>query len=317
MAQSDQTVQNATFPTVRADINDNLAALFSQSSGIAAPSTTVAFQPWIDTSSTPAVWKIRNASNSGWITIGVLDATFAVGGVTPIANGGTGQTTASGAINALLPSQATNSGRFLTTNGTVTSWAAIGLTPTIQIFTSSTTWTCPAGVSTAIVGVIGGGGGGGGSGDGLLNGGNGGVGGAGLGVIAVTAGLSYTVTIGSGGAGSNTGNANAGGTSSFAQGATTLISCTGGGAGLYEAGSGASGTCTSTSANLRRGHIGGVDIPYLSSPVTFRANGAGLAASAWAITTNASPGSRGTGDFNDGNNASGGHGGAVVIQYWG
>ena len=73
MAQSDQVVQNATFPSVRADINDNLAALFSQSSGNSAPSVTVAFQPWIDTSSSPPVWKVRNGSNSGWITVGVLD----------------------------------------------------------------------------------------------------------------------------------------------------------------------------------------------------------------------------------------------------
>lgn len=73
MAQSDQVVQNATFPSVRADINDNLAALYSQSSGNSAPAVTVAFQPWIDTSSSPPVWKVRNGSNSAWITIGVLD----------------------------------------------------------------------------------------------------------------------------------------------------------------------------------------------------------------------------------------------------
>jgi phage-related tail fiber protein len=81
MAQSDQSVQNATFPSVRADINDNLAALFSQSSGNSAPSVTVAFQPWVDTSSSPPVWKVRNGSNSAWITVGVLDpAGFSVSG---------------------------------------------------------------------------------------------------------------------------------------------------------------------------------------------------------------------------------------------
>jgi hypothetical protein len=37
MAQADQTIQNDTFPTVRADINNNLAALFSNSSGNAHP----------------------------------------------------------------------------------------------------------------------------------------------------------------------------------------------------------------------------------------------------------------------------------------
>jgi hypothetical protein len=41
-----------------------------------------------------------------------------------IANGGTGQTTANAAFNALAPSQTGNSGKYLTTDGTDTSWAA-------------------------------------------------------------------------------------------------------------------------------------------------------------------------------------------------
>ena len=126
MAQADQSVANATFPTVRTDINDNLAALFSQSSGNSAPAVTVAFQPWIDTSSSPAVWKVRNAANSGWITIGTLDASaFSTGGVTAIANGGTGQTTAAAALTALLPSQAGNSGKALVTDGASATWDTI------------------------------------------------------------------------------------------------------------------------------------------------------------------------------------------------
>ena len=40
----------------------------------------------------------------------------------PIANGGTGQTTANNALNALLPSQTGNAGEFLTTDGTDSSW---------------------------------------------------------------------------------------------------------------------------------------------------------------------------------------------------
>lgn len=43
----------------------------------------------------------------------------------PIAQGGTGQTTASTAINALMPSQTSNSGRYLTTNGVSVSWGAV------------------------------------------------------------------------------------------------------------------------------------------------------------------------------------------------
>lgn len=46
-----------------------------------------------------------------------------VTGTVAIANGGTGQTTANAAFNALAPSQASQSGKFLTTNGTNTSWA--------------------------------------------------------------------------------------------------------------------------------------------------------------------------------------------------
>lgn len=42
-----------------------------------------------------------------------------------ISDGGTGQTTANAAVNALLPSQTGNSGKYLTTDGTDTSWADV------------------------------------------------------------------------------------------------------------------------------------------------------------------------------------------------
>jgi hypothetical protein len=44
-------------------------------------------------------------------------------GTIPIVNGGTGQTTANLAFNALAPSQTGNTGKYLTTDGTDTSWA--------------------------------------------------------------------------------------------------------------------------------------------------------------------------------------------------
>jgi hypothetical protein len=84
MAQADQTVQNATFPTVRSDINSNLAALFSDSSGNGAPSVTVAFQDWIDTSGADAVWKKRNAANNAWLTVATfLGSGLSLGGFPP------------------------------------------------------------------------------------------------------------------------------------------------------------------------------------------------------------------------------------------
>jgi hypothetical protein len=42
-----------------------------------------------------------------------------------IASGGTGQVTASTAINALLPTQTSNSGKYLTTDGSAASWGAV------------------------------------------------------------------------------------------------------------------------------------------------------------------------------------------------
>ena len=54
-----------------------------------------------------------------------LPLSTGVTGTLPIANGGTGQTTATSAFNALAPSQATNSGKYLTTDGPNTSWATV------------------------------------------------------------------------------------------------------------------------------------------------------------------------------------------------
>ena len=217
MAQSDQVVQNATFPTVRADINDNLAALYSQSSGPSAPTTTVAFQPWVDTSSSPPVWKIRNSANTAWITVGVLDpAGFESGGVTPIANGGTGEITAAAAIAALLPSQGGNANKALITTGTSLLWGnAISSTFTKYETTGTFTWTKPAGVTTVIVFCWGGGG------AGAADNSYGGSGGAGAACVitalaAADLSSSETVTVGAGGLGtSSDGYGQSGANSSF------------------------------------------------------------------------------------------------------
>lgn len=72
--QHDQNIANADGATVRADINNALAALFSLSSGSSAPSTTIAYQLWADT--TNALLKQRNAANTGWIVRGTLAESF-------------------------------------------------------------------------------------------------------------------------------------------------------------------------------------------------------------------------------------------------
>jgi hypothetical protein len=53
---------------------------------------------------------------------GSVNLTLDVGGTLQIGNGGTGQGTANNALNALLPSQTSNSGKFLQTDGSNTSW---------------------------------------------------------------------------------------------------------------------------------------------------------------------------------------------------
>lgn len=56
-------------------------------------------------------------------------ATALTAGTLPIAAGGTGHTTANTAFNALAPSQTGNAGKYLTTDGTDTSWAVLSTDP--------------------------------------------------------------------------------------------------------------------------------------------------------------------------------------------
>jgi microcystin-dependent protein len=71
MAQHDYVIANQSGAAFRADLNNALAAVVSQNSGAAEPSVTYAYMPWADT--TNGLFKIRNAANSGWITLYQLD----------------------------------------------------------------------------------------------------------------------------------------------------------------------------------------------------------------------------------------------------
>jgi hypothetical protein len=272
MAQSDQVVQNATFPSVRADINDNLAALYSQSSGNSAPSVTVAFQPWVDTSSSPPVWKIRNSSNTAWITVGVLDpAGFNAGGVTAIANGGTGATTATAALTALLPSQSSNTGKALITNGTLASWGVVAAGASLQAFTANTTYTPTAGKTTFLVILTGGGGGSAGTIAGTSTASGGGAGTAIRLYNSTDMGANASVVIGGGGSGGGSGgNGGSGGTSTFTpSGSGGSISATGGGGGIYSTNFGGAVGDGSGSANLTLSGQRGSDGPARLGGVSF------------------------------------------------
>jgi hypothetical protein len=69
-----------------------------------------------------------NTATSGAVT---------VAGTLAITNGGTGQTTANTAFNALAPNQTSNVGKYLTTDGTNTSWATVVSGATISNDTST------------------------------------------------------------------------------------------------------------------------------------------------------------------------------------
>lgn len=286
MAQADQTIQNATFPTVRADINNNLAALFSDNSGATAPSPTVAFQDWIDTSGANPLWKKRNAANNAFITLGTI----------------IGNTIA---FEGTLPSQTGNAGKFLTTNGTVASFAAVAVGATVKAFTSSGTYTPTAGKTSFLVFCTGGGGGGGGAeGDFQSSGGGGGGGGGGgTGVRMYNSaemGSTAAVTIGSAGAAGSNAPSNGG-----AGGASTIDP---NGSGLTLTGAGGAGGARGFNGGVGLGGAGGASTNS-QFPTNGQKGGTGLAL---VVSTNGS----GTGgsSFWAGGTGAGGAGGTSPIS---
>lgn len=73
-------------------------------------------------------------TSTGTITMDVVEANLTldnIGGTLSISKGGSGATTANAALNAFLPSQGGNSGKYLTTDGTNTSWATVSGTGTV------------------------------------------------------------------------------------------------------------------------------------------------------------------------------------------
>ena len=72
MSQHDYSIANGSGSSVRSDINDALGAIQSLNSGSSAPSTTVAYMLWLDTSNN--LLKMRNGSNNGWVEIGSSNA---------------------------------------------------------------------------------------------------------------------------------------------------------------------------------------------------------------------------------------------------
>ena len=73
MSQHDYNISNATFPSVRSDINNALGAVATNNSGNSAPSTTYANQWWFDSDDNQLY--IRNKDNDSFVKVFTVGAT--------------------------------------------------------------------------------------------------------------------------------------------------------------------------------------------------------------------------------------------------
>lgn len=144
-------------------------------------------------------------------------------------------------LNALLPDQYGNSGKYLTTDGNVLSWdtPAVSLAKSVSVFTSGTsqTYTAPSNTTWVKVTVVGPGGTGGGAASQRATGGGGG--GVAIKWLAMTAGQTLSYTVGT-----------ASGTASTVSSGTLTIS-------TLTANSGSNGAGTSYASGNTAGAAGG------------------------------------------------------------
>lgn len=112
---------------------------------------------------TNGVYTTGSYSDPAWITAlagskvtgNIAGNASNVTGTVAIANGGTGQTTANAGLNALLPAQAAQSGKYLKTDGTNASWdqldiSTADITGTLPIANGGTNSTTAAGARSAL-----------------------------------------------------------------------------------------------------------------------------------------------------------------------
>jgi microcystin-dependent protein len=97
------------------------------------------------------IW-IGNAAGNANVLVSSLTRSDHTGTLT-IASGGTGATSANAAANAILPSQTSNNGKYLTTNGTDTSWGTVSAGTTLpagsmQMYAGVVTQSVSAGMLT-------------------------------------------------------------------------------------------------------------------------------------------------------------------------
>jgi len=75
MAQHDYNIANASFPTVRTDINNVLSAINSTNSGSSRPSSAVAGTIWLDTSGAATAQLLKMYDGAADILLGTINFT--------------------------------------------------------------------------------------------------------------------------------------------------------------------------------------------------------------------------------------------------
>ena len=184
VTSASQALTYTSGPTATASANQSVYAMlrFTTTTGAAfavyAPPASKAYVVWNNSGHAMTIYNstvIGNTTAAGTgITIANGDKVLVwsdglnfydikannVTGTVAIANGGTGQTSASAALNALLPSQTSNANKYLQTDGTNSSWDAISLstadiTGTLAVANGGTGSTTATGARTNLGLVIG------------------------------------------------------------------------------------------------------------------------------------------------------------------
>jgi hypothetical protein len=257
MSQHDYIIDNQLAPAFRSDLNAALNAIVSTNSGVTAPTTTYANMLWYDT--TNDLLKMRNESNSAFITLGTIDQTNSVFNPNFLPATQAEAEAGTNNVKGVTPL------RVAQAIATLSPAFVSGVN--IQAFTASGTYTPTSGYKWGIAFVTGGGGGG----NGNAFSGGGGAGGTSIGVLNLTTLGAVSVTIGAGGSANNSG------------GSSTLSTLSGGGGSQGQTTSGGSGGSSSGGAlNIQGGsgqYIAGSSAPGIGGGSFWGSgnNGAGRA----------------------------------------